>query len=189
MARYKRFLFDALLLDGTSITGFCPNTGSMRGLTEPGSRIWMSVQHAPHRKYRYQLEMVEAGGVMVGINTGLPNRLAEAAIRSGLIPGLAAYGEIRREQAYGKKSRIDLLLSDPVLGIAYVEVKNVHFSRRPGLAEFPDSPTLRGARHLEELGDMVEAGHRAIMVYLVQRPDCLSLAIASDYDQDRKSVV
>ncbi|OOG75609.1 sugar fermentation stimulation protein SfsA [Sinorhizobium sp. A49] len=180
--RYKRFLFDATLMDGTALTGSCPNTGSMRGLTTPGSRIWMSEHDSPTRKYRQMLEIVEADDTLVGINTGLPNRLAEEAIRLGLISDLHSYPSLSREQKYGRNSRIDILLSDPARGSAYVEVKNVHFSRIRGVAEFPDSPTTRGAKHLEELGDMVEAGHRAIMVYLVQRSDCDNLRICRDYD-------
>ena len=182
IARYKRFLFDAQLADGRVITGSCPNTGSMQGLTAPGSRIWMSEHDSPTRKYRHMLEIVEADGTLVGINTGLPNRLAEEAIRTGLVPGLGAYPTVERERKYGRNSRIDLLLSGNGLPLAYVEVKNVHFIRRPGLAEFPDTVTERGAKHLEELGDMAEAGHRAVMLYLVQREDCLRFALSGDLD-------
>ncbi len=181
--RYKRFLFDAVLEDGREITGFCPNTGSMRGLTTPGSRIWLSEHDSPTRKYRYMLELVEVDGAAIGINTGLPNRLAEEAIRAGLVGDLGDYPLLQREQRYGKNSRIDVLLSDPSDGRrCYVEVKNVHFSRTPGLAEFPDSPTARGAKHLEELGDMVAQGHRGVMIYLVQRDDCDRLRICDDLD-------
>jgi sugar fermentation stimulation protein A len=180
--RYKRFLFDAVLDDGSAITGFCPNTGSMRGLTAPGSRIWLSEHDSPTRKHRYMLELVGVGDTVVGINTGLPNRIAEEAIRLGQIGDLARYATLRREQKYGRNSRIDILLSDPDTGLAYIEVKNVHFSRTHGLAEFPDSPTVRGAKHLEELGDMVEAGHRGIMLYLIQRADCERFRICGDLD-------
>ena len=180
--RYKRFLFDAVLEDGRAITGSCPNTGSMRGLTTPGSCIWLSQHESPTRKYRHMLEMVEVADHVVGINTGLPNRLAEEAIRAGQVSDLHLYATVERERKYGRNSRIDLLLSDPQRGRAYVEVKNVHFSRTAGLAEFPDSPTTRGAKHLEELGDIVEAGHRGIMIYLVQREDCSSLRICSEFD-------
>lgn len=180
--RYKRFLFDAVLADGTPLTGSCPNTGSMRGLTMPGSAIWLSEHDSPTRKYRHMLEIVEADGTLVGINTGLPNRLAEEAILAGQVSDLDSYALIKREQKYGRNSRIDILLADPEKGFAYVEVKNVHFSRERGLAEFPDSPTARGAKHLEELGDMVEAGHRAVMLYLVQRDDCDLFRICRDLD-------
>ncbi|MDX0514913.1 DNA/RNA nuclease SfsA [Sinorhizobium medicae] len=180
--RYKRFLFDAILTDGTAITGSCPNTGSMRGLTTPGSRIWLSEHDSTTRKYRHMLEIVEADGTLVGINTGLPNRIAEEAISAGQVSNLDSYDTLRREQRYGRNSRIDILLSDAEKGLAYVEVKNVHFSRLSGLVEFPDSPTERGAKHLEELGDMVAAGHRAIMLYLVQRDDCSRFRICRELD-------
>ncbi|CAN7423189.1 DNA/RNA nuclease SfsA [Rhizobium sp. LjRoot30] len=180
--RYKRFLFDAILDTGEAITGSCPNTGSMRGLTTPGSRIWMSEHESKTRKYRHMFEMIEVGDVPVGINTGLPNRLAEEAIRAGLVGDLGSYDEIAREKNYGRGSRIDLLLSSPGRPLAYVEVKNVHFSRTPKLAEFPDTATKRGTKHLEELGDMVEAGHRAVMLYLVQRQDCERFRICADLD-------
>jgi len=179
--RYKRFLFDALLDDGTPITGSCPNTGSMRGLTAPGSRIWLS-EHDGVRKYRHRFELIEADDTVVGINTGLPNRLAEEAIRAGLVSDLALYPTLQRERKYGRNSRIDLLLSAPDRPMAYVEVKNVHYRRNAGVAEFPDTATVRGAKHLEELGDVVESGHRAIMLYLVQRGDCERFRICADLD-------
>lgn len=154
----------------------------MRGLTAPGSAIWLSEHDTPTRKYRHMLEIVEANGTLVGINTGLPNRIAEEAIALGMVSDLHTYETLHREQRYGRNSRIDILLSDPAKGLTYVEVKNVHFSRIDRLAEFPDSPTARGAKHLDELTDMVEAGHRAIMLYLVQRNDCDALRICRELD-------
>lgn len=180
--RYKRFLFDAELENGDFITGSCPNTGSMLGLTAPGSKIHLTEHDSPTRKYRHALELVEADGTLVGINTARPNRLAEEAIRNGIVGSLADYPVLLRERKYGQNSRIDILLEDPARGKAYVEVKNVHFRRSPGLAEFPDSVTSRGAKHLEELGDMAEAGHRAIMIYLIQRGDVDRLRICRDLD-------
>lgn len=180
--RYKRFLFDALLDDGTPITGFCPNTGSMRGLTTPGSRIWLSTHDSATRKYRYMMEIVEADGTLVGVNTGLPNHIAEEAIGAGLVPALDGYGTIRREQRYGLGSRIDFLLEEPGRRNVYVEVKNVHFTRKPGLAEFPDTVTKRGTKHLEALADMVAAGHRSVMLYIIQRHDCERFCLCGDLD-------
>lgn len=180
--RYKRFLFDAVLDTGELITGSCPNTGSMRGLTAPGSRCFLARHNSTTRKYAHALELVEADRTLVGINTGRPNRLAEEAIDAGLLGSLGTYAIRKREQKYGLNSRIDILLQDPEKGVAYVEVKNVHFRRSDGLAEFPDSVTIRGAKHLEELGDMVEAGHRAIMVYLIQRGDVDRLRLCRDLD-------
>lgn len=180
--RYKRFLFDAELETGERITGSCPNTGSMRGLTTPGSRCFLTRHSGGTRKYPHALELVEADGTLVGINTARPNRLVEEAIDRGLIRSLEGYAERKAEQKYGINSRIDILLSDPLKGLAYVEVKNVHFRRNGRLAEFPDSVTARGAKHLEELGAMVEAGHRAVMVYLIQRGDVDSLSLCRDLD-------
>ena len=183
IARYKRFLFDAELENGEIITGFCANTGSMRGLTTPGSRIWLSQHDSPTRKYRYVFEMIEVDGTLVGVNTAMPNVLAAEAIAAGRVADLGDYATVRREQKYGRNSRIDLLLTDPRKPAAYVEVKNVHFSRTPGLAEFPDTVTQRGAKHLEELGDMAEDGHRAVMLYVIQRDDCQRFRICSDLDR------
>jgi sugar fermentation stimulation protein A len=180
--RYKRFLADVVLDDAGQITCAVPNTGSMMGLTDPGSRVWLSTSDNPKRKYAHTLEIVEADGTMVGVNTGLPNRLTEEAINAGMIDDLASYGELKREQKYGRNSRIDILLRDAQKGLAYVEVKNVHFRREEGLAEFPDSVTRRGAKHLDELAGMVRDGHRAIMVYLVQRGDCDRLKLCRDLD-------
>ena len=185
--RYKRFLADVTLEDGSDITVSVPNTGSMMGLTEPGSRVYLSRSDDPKRKYAHRLELVEADDTLVGINTGLPNRLTEEAIGAGMIGDLASYEILRREQKYGAHSRIDILLEDPTRGLAYVEVKNVHLRRRDGLAEFPDTRTARGAKHLRELGDMAEAGHRAIMVFLIQRADCERFKLCRDLDPDYAS--
>jgi sugar fermentation stimulation protein A len=184
--RYKRFLADVRLDDGRLVTATCPNTGSMIGLTAPGSVVWLSESDSPTRKYRFTWELVEAdlgkGPTLVGINTGHPNRLVAEALAARRIRALAGYPSLRREVRYGKSSRIDLLLECAEKGLCYVEVKNVHLSRRHGLAEFPDTVTERGTKHLAELADMVRAGHRAVMVYLVQRGDARRLALARDVD-------
>ncbi|MEL6297683.1 MAG: DNA/RNA nuclease SfsA [Pseudomonadota bacterium] len=184
--RYKRFLVDVALDSGETITGSCPNTGSMMGLTAPGSRVWLSTNDSPTRKYRHTLELVEVddggGPVTVGINTGHPNRLVTEAITDKRIAALKGYAELRREQKYGVNSRIDILLDDPKKGRCYVEIKNVHLLRKPGLAEFPDSVTSRGAKHLAELSDMVAEGHRAVMFFLIQRADAKSISLARDID-------
>ena len=184
--RYKRFLADITLDDGSAITATCPNTGSMMGLVAPGSRVWVSISDSPTRKYKHTWEMVEAdlgkGPKLVGINTGHPNKLVEEAIRAGKLLDCAAYETLRREQKYGVNSRIDIQLDDPKRGRAYVEVKNVHMSRKAGLAEFPDSVTERGTKHLGELAAMVAEGHRAVMVYLIQRADVTMLSLARDVD-------
>lgn len=184
--RYKRFLADIVLDDGTEITASCPNTGSMMGLSAPGMAVWVSETDSKTRKYRHTLELVEDdqgdGSTLVGINTGVPNKIVTEAIEAGKVAKLKGYGSLKREQKYGKNSRIDILLSDETTGLCYVEIKNVHLMRTKGLAEFPDSVTARGAKHLDELGDMVEAGHRSVMLFLVQRGDAKLFSLADDID-------
>jgi sugar fermentation stimulation protein A len=185
--RYKRFLADVTIAGGVTVTASCPNTGSMLGLTTPGSRVWLSESDSPTRKYRHAWELIEAdlgvGPHLVGINTGRPNGLVTEAIQTELIPELAGYSTLRREVKYGLNSRIDVLLSGGRdARDSYVEVKNVHLMREAGLAEFPDSKTERGAKHLRELSSMVEQGHRAVMVFLVQRSDAENFRLAGDID-------
>jgi sugar fermentation stimulation protein A len=184
--RYKRFLADVVLDTGEAVTATCPNTGSMMGLVAPGSRVWLSVSDSPTRKYRHTWEMVEAdlgkGPHLVGINTNHPNKLVAEAIERGIVKELTGYPGLRREVKYGKNSRIDILLECAKRGNCYVEVKNVHMMRKAGLAEFPDSVTERGAKHLVEMSDMVREGHRAVMVYLIQRADAKSFSFAADVD-------
>ena len=184
--RYKRFLADVLLDDGTEVTASCPNTGSMIGLTSPGSVVWLSTSDSSTRKYRHTWEMVEAnlgrGPTLVGINTGRPNALLAEAIGAGHIADLAGYPGLRREVKYGLNSRIDLLLDCASKGLCYVEIKNVHMMRKPGRAEFPDSVTERGAKHLMELAAMVREGHRAVMMFLIQRGDAETFELARDID-------
>ncbi|WP_414463164.1 DNA/RNA nuclease SfsA [Hyphomicrobium sp. DY-1] len=185
--RYKRFLADVTTAGGVTVTASCPNTGSMLGLTKPGSKVWLSESDSPTRKYRHTWEMIEAdlgtGPHLVGINTGRPNALVTEAIETGTIAELAGYPMLRREVKYGLNSRIDVLLSGGRDNRdCYVEVKNVHLMRENGLAEFPDSKTARGAKHLRELANMVGEGHRAVMVFLVQRNDAESFKLARDID-------
>lgn len=180
--RYKRFLADIDLDDGGLITAHCPNPGSMMGLKAPGSRCWVSRSADPKRKLKYTLEVVEADATLVAMNTMSPNRIAEAAIRAGEIEPLDGYDSIRREVKYGENSRIDLLLGGAARRDCYVEVKNCHLMRTPGLAEFPDSVTTRGAKHLFELSRRVREGDRAVQLFIVQRGDCDRLSPAGDLD-------
>lgn len=184
LQRYKRFLADVKLENGEIITAHCANSGSMMGLKEEGSPVWLSPATNPKAKLDYRWELVEADGTLVGINTFLPNAIAEEAILRGAIKELQGYKNLRREVKYGTNSRIDILLSDSSTGSpdCYVEVKSVTLSREQTIAEFPDSVTARGTKHLQELSQMVTEGYRAVMLYLVQREDCSSFRIASDID-------
>jgi sugar fermentation stimulation protein A len=182
--RYKRFLADCRLeKDGAEVTAHCPNPGAMTGLAEPGLRIWLEPNNDPKRKLNYGWRLVEhANGHFTGVDTALPNRAVRAALEAGDIPQLAAYRTVRPEIRYGEKSRVDFLLQEPGLPDVYVEVKSATLSREAGLAEFPDTVTARGARHLAELAQMAREGHRAVLIYLVQRTDCDRFALAADID-------
>jgi sugar fermentation stimulation protein A len=186
--RYKRFLADGTLADGTETTIHVPNPGAMLGLTEPGLPVWMSRSPDPKRKLPLTLEMVELPGAgLVGVNTMNPNRIGEAAIAADAIPELTGYPILRREVRYDQNSRIDILLQGDADGLtrpsAWVEIKNVHFSRTPGLAEFPDCKTERAVKHLKALERVVDAGDRAIMLFIVQRMDCAAFSTADDIDK------
>lgn len=186
--RYKRFLSDITLEDGSEVTAHVANPGSMIGLTEPGSEVWLSANTNPKAKLDWRWELVRVGDGLVGVNTAHPNRLVEEAIGRRAIPELDGYGSCRREVRYGQNSRIDLLLEDESRPPCYLEIKNVNLKRaipgRETAAEFPDAVTKRGAKHLVELGDMAADGARAVMFYLVQRGDCDQFKIADDIDPD-----
>jgi sugar fermentation stimulation protein A len=184
--RYKRFLADVLLPDGSETTVHVANPGSMLGIAAPGSRVLLSRSANPNRKLPLSWELVKVdfgnGAEWVGVNTGHPNRLVEEAIVAGVVPQLAGYPHLRREVKYGKASRVDFLLERDGEPFCFVEVKNVHMMRRPGRAEFPDCVTARGARHLDDLAAEVTRGARAVMVYLVQIGSAESVAFARDID-------
>lgn len=182
--RYKRFLADIALDDGREITAHCANPGAMLGLNMEGLRVWVEPNDDPKKKLKFGWRLVEFPdqGHWAGIDTGVPNRVVGEALGARRIPDLADYATVRPEVRYGTNSRIDFLLSQEGLPDVYVEVKNVHLSRAAGLAEFPDSVTKRGAKHLDEMAAMVAEGHRAVMLYCIQRTDCDRLSLADDLD-------
>ena len=184
--RYKRFLADVVLADGSEITVHVANPGAMTGLAAAGARVWLSRSGTPGRKLAYSWELVEvdfgAGLELVGVNTAHPNPLVAEAIAAGSIAALGGYPQLRREVRYGANSRVDFLMAADGKPPCYVEVKNVHLMRTKGLAEFPDSVTARGAKHLDELAAMVAAGHRAVMLFLIQIASADRFAIARDID-------
>ena len=183
--RYKRFLADCILPDGREITAHCANPGSMMGLATPGQRVWLEPNDDPKKKLKFGWRLVDhENGHFTGVDTSAPNRALRSVLQRREISELSDYETIRPEVKYGENSRIDFLLSQPGLPDAYVEVKSVTLCRQPGLAEFPDSVTARGTKHLRELATMAQAGHRAMMLYLVQRTDCTAFDLARDIDPD-----
>lgn len=184
IARYKRFFADVRLDNGEVVTAHCPNTGSMLGCKEPGSRVWISPADNPNRKLRYTWELVEARPeVLVGIHTGRSNALVQEAIAAGRVSELAGYGEVRREVKFGREnSRIDLLLKGTGLPDCYVEVKNVTAAVSDRVALFPDAVSERGSKHLRELMHVVSTGQRAVIFFCVQRGDVDEVRPADEID-------
>jgi sugar fermentation stimulation protein A len=182
ISRYKRFFADVLLDSGEALTAHCPNPGAMLGLNTPGLGAWVSRSDNPKRKLSHTLELVEADGGLVGVNTMHPNRLVAEALAADAIPELTGYAVHRREVKFGAASRVDFLLTHPERPLAYVEVKNCHLRREGTLAEFPDCVAARSAKHLRELTAMVAEGHRAVQLFVIQRTDCDRFAACADLD-------
>ncbi len=180
--RYKRFLADVRLAGGETVVAHCPNPGAMLGLTDAETEVWLSRSDDPKRVLPWSWELASHQGGLVGINTARPNRLAEEAIAGGAVAELTGYDTIRREVRYGENSRVDLVLGRRNGEQCYVEIKNVHLMRERGLAEFPDCVTARGAKHLKELAGLAAKGVRAVVLFVVQRGDAHSFAVAGDLD-------
>ncbi|QYJ97014.1 DNA/RNA nuclease SfsA [Shewanella alkalitolerans] len=185
LRRYKRFLADVLLDDGSEITIHCPNTGSMRNCLFPGERVWFSTSDNPKRKYAHTWEQASSDeGHIIGINTGRANALAAEAIEAGVISELTGYDRLRREVKYGSEnSRIDLLLESEDKPACYIEVKSCTLLEQ-GQGYFPDAVTTRGQKHLRELMEMVKQGHRAVLLFVVQHTGITTVAAARHIDPE-----
>ncbi len=179
--RYKRFLADIVLENGQEITAHVPNSGAMTSCIEPNCPVWVSFHDNPKRKLKYTLELTKMGDILICTNTGVANKIAIEAIENGTIKELQGYSSLKPEQKYGVNSRIDILLENENQK-CYVEVKSVSLKIDDSLA-FPDAVTTRGKKHLDELVSMVEEGHRAVMLYVIQRTDNLPFRIASEIDK------
>ncbi len=180
--RYKRFLVDVKLIDGSIITAYCPNTGSMLGCDTPGSLVWLSSSDNSARKYQYTLEIVKIKQNYIGVNTARPNQLVEDAIEAGSIESLEGANSLRREVKYGvENSRIDILLEYDNTN-CYVEVKNVTLVEGD-IAFFPDAVTVRGQKHLRELIQVVDSGERGVIFFCVQHTGAKSVRPADHIDK------
>lgn len=185
LRRYKRFFAELeRAATGERLTAHCPNPGSMLGLLEAGARVRCSTSSDPRRKLAHTLEAIRVGSTWVGVHTGRANALARAALEAGALPELRGYAELRAEAVPEPGARLDFLLSRHARGEpdAWLEVKSVTLSRTPGVAEFPDAVTARGAKHAETLARLAKRGARAVLLFLVQRGDCEAVAPADDID-------
>jgi sugar fermentation stimulation protein A len=180
--RYKRFLADVRLEDGTVVTAHTTNTGSMRTCWEPGDRVLLERAANPERKLPFTWLAVERSGGWVGVETGLPNRVVAEAARRDVLPGLTTLHEVRTEVKYGdERSRIDVLALDGEGRQVFIEVKNTTL-KEGAWALFPDAVTERGTKHLRELQAMVRAGHRAAIAFFVHRTDVDRFDAAREID-------
>ncbi len=180
--RYKRFFVDIKINDKI-ITAHCPNTGSMYGLLKKDNKVWISKSNNPNRKLKYTLEIIEDNNSKVGVNTHSSNKIVFHALKNNLIKEFNEILEIKPETKFGKNTRFDFLIFNKK-NKAFVEVKNVTLSRKKGIAEFPDSVTTRGLKHLNELIQASKKNFQIYIIYLIQRNDCKSFTIAKDIDPD-----
>lgn len=186
LRRYKRFFADILLDDGQTVVAHTPNTGTMKSIADEGNRCLISYTPSPTRKLAYTLQALQVGKNWVGCNTSIPNHLIFSAIVEGKIPELSDYNQIKREVVYGKskRSRIDIFLSQhKEFPDAFIEIKNVTLKENDQ-ALFPDAVTSRGLKHLLELEEQVSLGFRAVMLFLIQRTDCLTFSPAAEIDPE-----
>ena len=178
--RYKRFFAD-IKINNKIITAHCPNTGSMYGLLKKGNKVWISKSNNPNRKLKYTLEIIEDENSKVGVNTHSTNKIVYHALQNNLIEGFDNIAEIKQEVKFGLNTRFDFLVSTKKYK-AFIEVKNVTLSREKDLAEFPDAITTRGLKHINELLKASKKNYKIFILYLIQRDDCKSFAIAKDID-------
>jgi len=183
--RYKRFFID-LKYQKKTITAHCPNSGSMLSLLEKGNKVWFSKSDNVKRKLKYTLEIIEVNKKLVGVNTYSSNKIVLESLRQKEIKDLAKYNNIKAEVKFSQNTRFDFLISNSKEK-CFLEVKNVTLVREKEIAEFPDSITSRGTKHLRELISAKKKGYNSYLIYLIQREDCKSFKIARDIDEEYKN--
>ena len=178
--RYKRFFVD-VKINHENVVAHCPNTGSMLGLLKEGNKVWLTKTNNPNRKLKYTLQIINDNGSKVGINTHLTNKIFSEGLKNNFIKELGKNIEIKSEVKFGKNTRFDFLITKNNYK-AFIEVKNVTLSRTRDIAEFPDSITARGAKHINELIKASKKGYKIYIAYIIQREDCNQFVIAADLD-------
>ena len=179
--RYKRFLADVRLDNGETVTAHCANSGRMTACSEPGRRVYLSCHDNPKRKLKYTWELIHMPGSLVGVNTLMPNRLVAHSLRNGWIEAFRGYAQVHTEVKINTRSRLDIMLTHPSGEACYMEIKNCTLVE-DGVARFPDAPTARGRKHLQELVRLRRGGARAVIFYLIQRCDADVFTPAADVD-------
>ena len=180
--RYKRFFVD-VDINGKTVIAHCPNTGSMLGLLKEGNKVWLTKSNNPNRKLKYTLQIIEDGGAKVGVNTHLTNKIVLEALKINHVKELSKDIEVKPEVKFGEHTRFDFLITKNNYK-AFIEVKNVTLSREKNIAEFPDSITSRGAKHIDELIKASKKGYEIFIMYVIQREDCKKFKIADDIDTE-----
>ena len=182
--RYKRFLAD-IKFNNKTITAHCPNSGSMMGLLDQNNKVWFSKSTNPKRKLKYTLEIIQVKKKLIGVNTLLANKIVLEALKLKRINIFANYNDIKSEVKFSDNTRFDFLISNKK-NKSFLEVKNVTLFREKNIAEFPDSVTSRGTKHLNELINATKKGYQSFILYLIQREGCDSFKIAEDIDCNYK---
>ena len=177
--RYKRFFID-IFLNNKKITAHCPNTGSMLGLLNKNADVWVSTNNNPKRKLKFTIELIKANKKLVGVNTHRANRIVEHGLNNSLIKEFQSIKKIKPEFKYSEDTRFDFLCDEKI----FIEVKNVTLNRKNNIAEFPDSVTERGSKHLRKLIDSLKFGYKPFVLFLVQIENINKFKIAKDIDLD-----
>ena len=180
--RYKRFFADVKVKNKTLIA-HCPNSGSMMGLLNQGNKVWITEAANKKRKLKYTLQIIEKNGSKVGVNTHFTNKIVAHGLQNNLIKNFKKTIKIKSEQVFGENTRFDFYLEDGKTK-SFLEVKNVTLRRKPKIAEFPDSVTARGKKHLDELINATKKGFKSYLLFVIQREDCNKFEIAKDIDPE-----
>ncbi|MDC0449689.1 DNA/RNA nuclease SfsA [Pelagibacteraceae bacterium] len=180
--RYKRFFVD-IKIKNKIVTAHCPNTGSMLGLLNKNNKVWLTESLNLKRKLKYTLQIIEDKKTKVGVNTHLTNKIVHEALKKNLIKDFNQNIKITSEKVFGKNTRFDFFLENKNIK-TFLEVKNVTLSRKDKTAEFPDSITSRGTKHLNELMIAAKKGFKVYLLFVIQREDCNKFEIAKDIDSE-----